>query len=319
LGAEHAGQAASRLRFEDILYEKKEGIARVTLNRPEVYNAYSAQTLREMIQALRDAAWDDSVAVVVLTGIGDKAFCAGGDAKEIAGEFLRRPRDFWKWQGLLLEALELFRHLGKPTVARINGVVAGGGNDWNLAADLAVAGDHARFMQVGTRVGLVDAWGSTQWLPLIVGDRRAREMLFTCDEVSAEQALNWGLVNQVVPYRQLDRAVSVLAKKLIQKFPECARYTKQQLNLWKDLAWSLTAGHARDWLAVHFTSWEPYEGVQAFVEKRPADYRGIRERAATGQSSEFLWGAPTRTCDNCGAEGIPERFSYCGKCGIKLK
>ncbi len=319
MGAEYNAQPGSRLHFEDILYEKKDGTARVTWNRPEVYNAYSARTLREMIQAFRDAAWDDSVAVVVLTGAGEKAFCAGGDAKEFSAEFLRRPRNYWKWQGLLLEALELFRHLGKPTIARINGTVAGGGNDWNLAADLAIAADHARFMQVGTRVGLVDALGSSQWLPLIVGDRRAREMLFTCDEIPAEQALSWGLVNQVVPYRQLDRAVNALARKLIQKFPECTRYTKQQLNFWKDLAWSLTAGHARDWLTIHSTSREPYEGVQAFLEKRPADYRRLRERAAAGHSSEFLWGAPTRTCADCGAEGIPEGFDYCGKCGSKLK
>ena len=315
----YAGQPASRFRFEEILYEKKEGVARVTINRAEVYNATSSDTLREMIEAFRDAAWDDSVAVVVLTGAGDKAFCSGSDAKEFSAEFLRRPRNFWKYQGLLLEALELFRHVGKPTIARVNGVVAGGGNDWNLAADLAVAADHARFMQAGTRVGLVDAWGATQWLPLVVGDRRAREMLLTCDEVSAEQALDWGLVNQVVAYRQLDRAVNALARKLISKFPECTRYTRQQLGFWKDLAWGLTAGHARDWLAVHLTSWEPYEGVQAFVEKRPADTRAIRERAAAGRSSEFLWGAPTRTCRECGAKGIPEGFDYCGKCGSKLK
>ena len=319
MGSSFSSQPAARFHFEHLLYEKKEGVARVTINRPEVYNAYSAQTLREMLQALRDAAWDDAVAVVVLTGAGDKAFCAGGDAREFSSEFLKRPRHYWKWVGLLMEALEQFRHLGKPTIARLNGVVAGGGNDWNLAADLAIAADHARFIQVGTGVGLVEATGATQWLALAVGDRRAREMLLTGGEVSAEQALQWGLVNQVVPYRQLDRAVNSLAKKLIQKLPESVRYTKQQLNFWKDLAWTMTAGHARDWLAVHGTSWEPYEGVQAFLEKRPADYRGIRERAAKGEASEFLWGAPTRTCRSCRATGIPERFDHCGKCGSKLK
>lgn len=317
--ANYSVQAASQFHFEDILYEKKDGVARLTLNRPEVYNAYSAQTLREMIQAFRDSSWDDSVAALVLTGAGEKAFCSGSDAREFSEEFLRRPRNFWKFQGLLMEALDLFRHLGKPTIARINGVVAGGGNDWNLAADLAIAADHAVFMQVGTRVGLVDAWGSAQWLPLIVGDRRAREMLLTSDEVSAEQALSWGLVNQVVPYKQLDRAVAALARKLIAKFPECTRYTKQQLSFWKDLGWVANVGHARDWLTVHATSWEPYEGVQAFIEKRPADYKTIRERAAAGKSSEFLWGAPTQRCDNCGAKGIPEGFDYCGKCGSILK
>src|ERR1035437_3448448 len=221
---EYTGQPASRFAFAEILYDKKDGIARVTLNRPEIYNAYSSDMLREMMEAFRDAALDDAVGVVVLTGAGDKAFCAGSDAREFSKEFLRRPRNLWKFQGLLAEALNLFRHLGKPTIARLNGVVAGGGMDWNLAADLAIAADHVRFMQMGTRVGLVDAWGSTQWLPLVIGERRAREMLLTCDEVTAEQALNWGLVNQVVPPKQLDRAVNALAKKLIQKFPESTRY-----------------------------------------------------------------------------------------------
>ncbi len=316
---DYSGQPASRFAFADILYEKKDGIARVTLNRPEIYNAYSSGTLQELTEAFRDAAVDDGVGVMVLTGAGDKAFCSGSDAREFAREFLRRPRNFWKFQGLLAEALNLFRHLGKPTIARLNGVVAGAGNDWNLAADLAVAADHVRFMQTGVGVGLVDAWGSTQWLPLVVGERRAREMLLTCDEITAEQALNWGLVNQVVPLRQLDRAVNALAKKLIQKFPECMRYTRQQLDMWKDLAWTLTTGHARDWLAVHATSWEPYEGVQAFIEKRPPDARHLRDLAAAGKSSEFLWGAYTRKCKDCGTKGIPERFEYCGKCGAKLK
>lgn len=314
-----SAKSASRFVLEEILYEKKDGVARVTINRPAAYNALTAETLREMIAAFRDAAWDDSIAVVVLTGAGEQAFCAGGDAKEFSSEFLKRPRNYWKWQGLVIEALELFRHVGKPTIARINGAVAGGGNAWNLAADLAVTADHARFTQGGTSVGLVDALGSTQWLPLLVGERRAREMLLTGDEVTAEQALAWGLVNQVVPYRQLDRAVNSLAKKLTQKLPESLRYTRQQLSFWKDLAWAMTSGHARDWLAVHAASWEPYEGVQAFVEKRPPDVRAIRERAARGGSSEFLWGPPTRTCRECGAKGVPEIFDYCGKCGSKLK
>jgi len=316
---DYTGQAASKFTFADILYEKKDGVARVTLNRPEVFNAYSSDTLRELAEAFRDAAMDDSVAVVVLTGIGDKAFCAGSDAREFPREFLQRPRNLWKFQGLLAEALHLFRHLGKPTIARLNGVVAGAGNDWNLAADLAVAADHVRFMQMGARVGLVDAWGATQWLPLVVGERRAREMLLTCDEITAAQALNWGLVNQVVSGKQLDRAVNALVKKLMSNFPECTRYTRQQLDLWKDLAWTLTAGHARDWLAVHAGSWENFEGIQAFIEKRPPDTKRLRDLAAAGKSSEFLWGAHTRKCENCGAKGIPERFDYCGKCGSKLK
>ncbi len=236
LATPHSAKSASHFAFDEILYEKKDGVARVTINRPAAYNALTAETLREMIAAFRDAAWDDSIAVVVLTGVGEQAFCAGGDAREFSSEFLTRPRNYWKWQGLVIEALELFRHVGKPTIARINGAVAGGGNAWNLAADLAVAADHARFTHGGTSVGLVDALGSTQWLPLLVGERRAREMLLTGDEVTAEQALAWGLVNQVAPYRQLDRAVNSLAKKLAQRLPVSLRYTRQQLSFWKDLA-----------------------------------------------------------------------------------
>jgi enoyl-CoA hydratase/carnithine racemase len=316
---EYTGKAAGRFAFADIGYEKRDGVARITLQRPTTYNSYSSDTLRELLEAFRDASNDDSVGVVVLTGAGDKAFCSGSDANEFSREFLRRPRNLWKYQGLLYEALNLFRHMGKPTIARLNGIVAGGGNDWCLAADLAIAADHVRFMQMGTRVGLVDAWGATQWLPLVMGERRAREMLLTCDEVTAEQALNWGLVNQVVAPKQLDRAVNTMAKKLLQKFPESMRYTLEQLNMWKDFAWALTAGHARDWLTVHATSWEAYEGVQAFLEKRPPDTRNLRESAAAGKSSELLWGATTRKCHDCGAKGIPERFEYCGKCGAKLK
>jgi len=316
---EFTGEPASRFRFEDILYEKKDGIARITLNRPEVMNAFRMQMLREMLAALHDAAWDDSVAVIVLTGAGDKAFCSGADANEFSKHFLRRPRNLWKYQGLLFEALSRFRQVGKPTIARINGVVAGAGNDWNLAADLAIAADHARFVQVGARVGLVEAWGATQWLPLMIGDRRARQMLLVCDEISADEALSWGLVNEVVTYRQLDRAVNTLAKKLIQKFPECTRYSKEQLNFWKELAWAVTAGHARDWLAVHATSWETHEGVESFLEKRRADFRKIREFAAAGQSSELPWGSFTRRCHSCGTKRLPEQFDYCGKCGSKLK
>jgi enoyl-CoA hydratase/carnithine racemase len=198
-------------------------------------------------------------------------------------------------------------------------MVVGGGNELNLACDLAVAAEHAVFRQVGTRVGSVAAGGATQWLPITIGDRRAREMLFLCEEVPAATALAWGLVNQVVPLAQLDPAVETLAQKLLHKFPECLRYTKQQVNFWKDFVWHLSIGHARDWLTLHFTDREPYEGMTAFVEKRPPDTLGLRELAATGGSSEYLFGPPARACPKCGARGLPEQFQHCGLCGAKLE
>ncbi|MDD5544325.1 MAG: enoyl-CoA hydratase/isomerase family protein [Acidobacteriia bacterium] len=309
---------ATDFKFKDILYEKKDWVARVTLNRPQVHNAYSSLALQEMCAAFRDASWDDHVAVVVLTGAGDKAFCTGGDVSEYADSYTQRPRDYWKWMGLFVECHDVLRNIGKPTIARLNGMVVGGGNELNMACDLAVAADHVVIRQVGTRVGSVAAGGATQWLPILIGDRRARQMLMLCEEVNAQTALAWGLVNEVVPLAELDAAVDRLCQKLIDKFPECMRYTKQQTNFWKDLAWSSTIGHARDWLALHYTSLEPYEGMKAFVEKRKVDYRGLRQKAADGKSSEFLWGPYSKTCRSCQAKGIPNEFEFCGKCGSKL-
>ncbi|MFW9929554.1 MAG: enoyl-CoA hydratase/isomerase family protein [Candidatus Thorarchaeota archaeon] len=304
----------SEFEFKEIIYEKKDRIATVTINRPHVYNAYSTLTLQEMNKAFHDASWDDSIAVVVLTGAGEKAFCTGGDVKEYANNFVTTPHNYWKWMGVFQEAHDIFRNIGKPTIARINGIVAGGGNEWNLACDLAIAADHATIRQVGTRVGSVACGGATQWLPIVVGDRRAREILFTCEPIPAKKALEWGLVNEVVPYSEIDTAVQRLSVKLIDKFPECARYTKQQLNFWKDLSWHQTIGHAKDWLAVHYTSWEPYEGMTSFVEKRPPEYQKIRD----SPHPEFLWGPPTKECKKCKSKGIPSDFEFCGKCGTKI-
>lgn len=306
--------------FKEIIYEKNYDTwtATVTVNRPEAYNAYSTETLREMSAAFLDIMHDDGIAVVVLTGAGEKAFGTGGDVKEYSAIFTQKPRDYWKWMSLFIEAHDRFRNIGKPTIARINGIVAGGGNEWNMACDLAIMADHATIRQVGTRVGSVAAGGATQWLPIIVGDRRAREILFLNEPLKADKCLEWGLVNEVVSYSELDAAVAKMAAKLVDKFPECARYTKEQVNFWKNFSWSQTIGSAKDWLALHYTSWEPYEGMTAFVEKRPPNYKMIREKARDGGSSEFMWGPPAKECSSCGTKGIPKEFTFCGVCGKEI-
>ncbi|MBI2841195.1 MAG: enoyl-CoA hydratase/isomerase family protein [Acidobacteria bacterium] len=304
--------------FKDIIYEKKDGVARVTINRPKFYNAYSSLALEEMTKAFTDASWDDSIAVVVLTGAGDKAFCTGGDVKEYATSYTRRPHDYWKWMGLFNGAHDVLRNIGKPTIARLNGMVVGGGNEFNMACDLAVAAEHVVIRQVGPRVGSVPAGGATQWLPIMVGDRRARWMLYMCEELDATTALDWGLVNFVVPLDKLDEKVNEICEKLKDKFPECLRYTKQQTNFWKDLSWHTTIGHARDWLSLHYLSAEVHEGMNSFVEKRQPDYRGMRQKAAEGKSSEYVWGPYAKVCGKCGAKYIPEDFKFCGACGEAL-
>jgi enoyl-CoA hydratase/carnithine racemase len=311
-------RSAAEMKFRDVLYEKKDMVARITINRPEAFNSYTTETLRELIAAFDDASCDDHVGVIVLTGAGDKAFCTGGDVKEYSAVYTQKPRDYWKYMGVFSRYIEGILRSGKVTIARINGMAVGGGNESQLACDLAVMADDTYVAQVGTSVGSVACGGATQWLSIHVGDRRAREMLFLNPRIPARQALEWGLVNRVVPRDQLDAEVAALAQQCLDKFPECTRYTKQQINYWKEAAWFATVGHARDWLSTHFTSVEPYEGMQAFVEKRRADYRKLREAAARGESSEFLWGPYLHTCRKCGAKGIPAMFGFCGQCGAKL-
>jgi enoyl-CoA hydratase/carnithine racemase len=171
---------------------------------------------------------------------------------------------------------------------------------------------------VGASHGSVAAAGATQFLPLIVGDRRAREILFLNEEIPAAKALEWGLVNQVVPRAELDAAVDVMADKLYRKLPEATRYTKQQLNTWRDLIWGITIGHARDWLSIHNQAPETHEAERAFAEKRLPDYDGLRQAAANDEHPEYFWGAPFQTCSNCGAKNLPDGFKFCGNCGKAL-
>ena len=366
-------RSADSFDFKDIKYEKRDWVARVTINRPHNFNAYSTPALQELATAFQDASWDDNVAAVVFTSEGHRAFCTGGDVKEYQKEYTQKPRDYWKYMCCFKAYIESIVNCSKPVIARLNGMAVGGGNESQLACDLAAMGEHAFIAQVGTGVGSVACGGSTQWLPVTVGDRKARGILFLNQRYSAYTSLAMGLVNIVVPtvkgpdgsyvttftndrtfladwntdpwedpfqaratpdqvkkglkgadgysidLTHLDEVVADLCQQVVHKFFECTRYTKTQVNYWKEAAWHATVGHARDWLAIHYTSLEPHEGMTAFVEKRKADYVGMRKRAADpAGSSEFLWGPYAKQCPKCEAKGMPAHFEYCGKCGASL-
>lgn len=310
------GRDPEEFKFEEIIYEKKEWVAKITFNRPSKYNAYTGTELAEVCDALHDILVDDKIAVGVITGAGDKAFCTGGDAGTYSTIYPERPHEFYMWWEYYERMLYLIRTCGKPVIARINGVVAGGGNEINLACDISIAAEHARFIQPGTRTGSVSAGGATQWLPLVIGDKRTRWMVMVGDEIDARTALQWGLVNEVVPYEKLDEAVNTVCQKLIDKFPDCLRYTKVQCNFWSDLAWT-TFQHARDWLSVHYATAEPIEGFKAFLEKRKVDYRGMREKDIEGKSRSYIFGPPMKSCAKCGTKYLPEEFKFCGVCGAE--
>jgi len=274
----YAGKPVESFGFRNIIYNKNSFKATITINREKVLNCLNLSTITELTAAFKDASWDDNIAVIILTGAGKRAFSTGADLEEQEKYFLGNPNDYYKWMYEFIQLHEVMRNAGKPTIARLNGIVVGGGNELNISCDFAVAADHIYIKHVGAARGSVAAAGATQFLPLLVGDRRAREILFLCEEIPAPKALEWGLVNRVVPYNRLDKAVDELAEKLYNKLPECLRYTKQQLNFWRDLSWHLTIGHAREWLSLHNLSDEVKEGIKAFSEKRNVDYKKIRKK-----------------------------------------
>jgi enoyl-CoA hydratase/carnithine racemase len=256
-------------------YDVADGVATVRIDRPEVLNALNRATLEGIRDAMRRASADHSVAVVVVTGTGDRAFCTGADLDEQEA-FLDRPNDYWDWMNRFIEMIESVKDCAKPVVARLNGMTVGGGNELNLACDIAVAADDIVLRHVGPSRGSLPAGGATQWMPLVVGDRRAREVMLLNRPFSAQQALEWGWVNRVVPRAKLDAAVADYCTELKNKMPEIVRATRVQLNFWKDYSWAMTVKMAREWLTVHAASDEVAEGLSSFHQKRPVDYDRLR-------------------------------------------
>jgi enoyl-CoA hydratase/carnithine racemase len=257
----------AELGFERIVYEKAPPRATITLNRPERLNAFDFQMLRELARAAEDASWDDEIRVVVLTGAGDRAFSVGADLKSWADDYLGKPNEYWKWFGAFKDAHDRLREVGKPAVARINGICVGGGNELQMACDVAVMRDDAYIRHVGPEHGSVPAGGATQWLTIMVGDRRAREIVLMCEEIPAAKAAEWGLVNWAVPMAELDAKVDAVVENLARKLPQTTRYAKQHLNFWKDFAWHETINHARDWLALSMATDEPRAAIERFLDK----------------------------------------------------
>jgi enoyl-CoA hydratase/carnithine racemase len=257
----------SELGFERIVYEKAPPRATITLNRPEILNAFDFRMLREIARACEDASWDDSIRVVVLTGAG-RAFSVGADLKSWGDDYLGNPGEYWKWFGAFKDAHDRLREVGKPTLARINGICVGGGNEFQMACDLAVMVEDTFIRHVGPEHGSVPAGGATQWLPIMVGERRAREIVLLCEEIPARKAEEWGLVNRAVPAAELDAEVDRLVENLARKLPQTTRYARQHLNFWRDFAWHQTINHARDWLALSMATEEPQEAIKKFLEKK---------------------------------------------------
>jgi 2-ketocyclohexanecarboxyl-CoA hydrolase len=264
------------LEFQDILYEVGDGIATVTINRPDVYNAFRAETIDEMIAAFESAWHDREVGVVVLTGAGDKAFCTGGDQKARGDDTVRGYGGKYTGIGLRVEELHgAIRGIPKPVIAKVNGFAIGGGHVLHVICDLSLAADTAQFGQVGPKVGSVDPGFGTAYLARVVGEKKAREIWYLCRQYSAQEALEMGLVNKVVPAAELDAEVRKWCEELVQKSPTALAIAKQSFNAdTEHIAGLATMGMQT--LALYYDTDEAKEGVRAFEEKRQPEFAKFR-------------------------------------------
>ncbi len=255
--------------YSDILYSEAEGVARITINREKVMNAFRAETCEEMIHALQRAGWNDEVGVIVLTGAGDRAFCTGGDQSS-HGEGGYGGRGAI---GLPVEEVQsLIRDVPKPVIARVNGYAIGGGNVLVTVCDLAIASDKAIFGQVGPRVGSVDPGWGTAYLARTIGEKKAREIWYLCRRYSAEQALAMGLVNAVVPHDKLDEEVAAWCAEIMAKSPTAIALAKRSFNMDSESIRAIGA-MGFEALRLFYGTAEAQEGVKAFKEKRPPNFR----------------------------------------------
>jgi len=255
--------------YKEILFHKYDGIARISINRPEVHNAFTPLTVNEMIDAMYHCREDADIGVVILTGEGGKAFCSGGD-QSVRGHGGYVGKDTVPRLNVL-DLQKLIRSIPKPVIAAVAGWAIGGGHVLHVVCDLTIAADNARFGQTGPKVGSFDGGFGASYLARIVGQKKAREIWYLCDQYDAKEAIDMGLVNKVVPLELLEETYVAWAKKILQKSPLSIRMLKSAFNAELDGQAGIQelAGNAT---LLYYLSDEAKEGKNAFIEKRDPDF-----------------------------------------------
>jgi len=259
------------MEFKNTLYEKGEGIATITINRPEVRNALNEETINEILTRLEDAKNDEGIRVIVITGAGDLAFSAGLDLKMIKDASPVRATELSRigqHLGDYIEALE------KPVIAAINGYALGGGNELAMACDIRIASENAQIGHTEINVGLIPGWGGTQRLPRFIGKGIAKEMIFTGKRIDAKTAERLGLVNAVVPADQLKAKVKELALELAGKPPIAIKLSKALINNSTETRLDVGLGQEAEAFGLVASTEDFNEGVTAFLEKRKPQFKG---------------------------------------------
>lgn len=263
----------SDAKYKEIIYEVDDGVAWITINRPEVMNAFREQTLDELIDAFTNTRNDPTIAVAVVKGAGDKAFSAGGD-------FHAMMRLNWQnaaqWNDRMLGCAMAIRGLHIPVIAMINGWCMGGGHELALWCDIAIASDDSTLGQTGAKVGACPTVGATQYLPRLVGERLARDIIFGCRTFKGPEAEAVGLINRSVPKEELLETVQEYCDRIKGLSAQTIRQTKRSLNFESDQLYA-SWQHGMELLAHVWGSPEAMEGMNAFLEKRPPEFKQFRE------------------------------------------
>ena len=268
--------ARSAAPYTDIIYEKRQGAAWITINRPETYNSLVGNTVLEITDSVTDAAEDPEIGVIVITGAGDKAFSSGGNLQTLNQRSSLDSRNHMRRLAHLGVAL---RTCGKPTIAAVNGYAVGGGHELHVMCDLTIAAEHAKFGQTGPKMGGMPVWGASQLLHRMVGEKKAREIMFMCRLYTAQEALAMGLVNLVVPMSELYPTVEQWCKEILEESPQCLRVLKLALNQESDANFWGSFFSGGELYAMHTGSPEFVEGTSARVAKRKPDFAQFRTRA----------------------------------------
>jgi len=259
------------MEFKYIIYEKSEGIATITLNRPEALNAFSKEVVEEVLNAVDDAGTDEDVRVLILTGAGDRAFSAGADIKSMVGMNSLKARELSFMGEKLCLALE---NLEKPVIAALNGYALGGGLEVAMSCDLRIASESSRMGQTEINIGLIPGWGGTQRLTRLIGRTKAKEMVFTGKMIDAKTAEQLGIVNLVVPADKFRDAVRQFALELASKAPVAIKVAKALINKGADISLDSALALEREGFGVVASSEDLKEGVSAFTEKRKPAFKG---------------------------------------------
>lgn len=253
--------------YKEVVYEQRGRVVTITMNRPDVFNAFGPVMINELIDALGRAGWDDEVAVIVLTGAGDRAFCAGGDQSQHAGLYAGHGAVGMPVLGLH----STIRDIPKPVIARVRGYAIGGGNVVAALCDLTIASENAIFGQVGPKVGSVDPGFGTAYMARIVGEKKARELWYMCRRYTAHEALAMGLANVVVPDDKLDAEVERWCAELAERSPTAITIAKRAFNADTEAISGISA-LGMEAVRLYYLSDESREGVAAFMEKRKPDF-----------------------------------------------